>query len=441
MLLRGLARKSELQSSDRASFRMKLIELSPLELDPRHSVRREMPRPPDLRAADYEEKFDDLTIFYDCFRSADGADWVFVGPPLFNLQPVVASVLKRLVHPAPSIDEDLSSLTRGDNRLNLSLLWLRTSASNIDLSGAVFRQRRLSVQPNHADLFHGRRVLLTQSKNNELAWIHDWAYFFARHHGCNAVLVYDNASTKYDTLAVHDAIASVPGIEVAVVVHWPFKYGPTGSERDLGLQGIPWDSNFLQLGMLEHARHRFLSSAEAVANADIDELVLTSDKNSVFDLAGRSKSGYLQYRGFWIESATNSVKKGVRRHVDFYYRSKAPSDSLLWKWTVAPDRCGPQARWLPHEIVGMKPDTVSRLVSYRHFRAISTGWKYSRGATQCPNKLEHFKDDELVVWMQIFNQSERISASLARAIARYGRRIGTITRRLFLSMCRAGPTA
>ena len=162
--------------------------------------------------------------------------------------------------------------------------------------------------------------MLTLSKNNELYWIGDWVRFFARRHGCDAVLFYDNSSTKYDLSEVYETIASIPRIEVVVVVNWPYKYGPQGTERDIGPQKLPWDSAYSQPGVLEHARHRFLDRAQAVVNADVDELVLTKDKVSLFELVSHSDTGYLRYPGYWIESATKSTQRHPR-HFDFCYRS------------------------------------------------------------------------------------------------------------------------
>ena len=122
----------------------------------------------------------------------------------------------------------------------------------------MFRQAEIAVRQNHCDLFRDRKVLLTLSKNNELYWIGDWVRFFARRHGCDAVLFYDNSSTKYDVSEVYETIASIPRIEVVVVVNWPYKYGPQGTDRDVGPQKSPWDLAYSQPGVLEHARHRFL---------------------------------------------------------------------------------------------------------------------------------------------------------------------------------------
>ena len=53
----------------------------------------------------------------------------------------------------------------------------------------------------------------------------------------------------------------------------------------------------------------FLASRRTVVNADVDELVVTKDKVSIFELVSRSETGYLKYPGYWIESATKSVGK------------------------------------------------------------------------------------------------------------------------------------
>jgi hypothetical protein len=50
---------------------MHRIGLSAVTLDPSSGLRRAPPRPLHLRQPDYAEKFDALTVFYDCFRAAD----------------------------------------------------------------------------------------------------------------------------------------------------------------------------------------------------------------------------------------------------------------------------------------------------------------------------------------------------------------------------------
>jgi hypothetical protein len=374
---------------------MDKITLSPLELESNSPIRRTMPRPPHLRQPDYEDKYDFLTIFYDCFASVDATWSVFLGPPLLNLEPIVLPALPVAFGCCSPADVSLRHLAA------CTQLWLRTIENQVVLQPGVYQQVQINIQHNQSVLFRGRKVLLTKSKDNDLHWIHDWVHFFARMHSSDAVLFYDNASTRYDISDIHEAISSVPGIEVAVVIRWPYKFGPVGSESSHGPQGLPWDSTYSQFGILEHARHRFLALADAVVNADVDELILTKNNASVFELVARSHSGYLEYPGYWIESATESAGD-KRHHFDFLYRSAAPMEMSDAKWTVAPRRCSLDSQWWVHQVSAMQSDALSSEVSFRHFRAISTNWKYPRDKIERPNEQDYVRDDELVYWMQRF---------------------------------------
>ena len=97
---------------------MKSINLSPLELHPGSPIRRTMPRPPHLRQPDYEQKFDFTTVFYDCFRSADGNWCVLLGPPLINLKSVVIPALPNIFRCQSSSDVRLISHIPGKSREN-----------------------------------------------------------------------------------------------------------------------------------------------------------------------------------------------------------------------------------------------------------------------------------------------------------------------------------
>ena len=51
---------------------MMQIELSRLDLDETKGLRRHIPRPTEHRQPGYDEQFDALNVFYDCFASLDG---------------------------------------------------------------------------------------------------------------------------------------------------------------------------------------------------------------------------------------------------------------------------------------------------------------------------------------------------------------------------------
>ena len=262
---------------------MKNISLTHLELHPGNPIRRTMPRLPHLRQPDYEQKFDFKTVFYDCFRSVDASWCVLLGPPLINLEPVVIPDLPNLLHCQSSLDVRLISHIAWKVSTRILLLSYGSERRKVALTFpmTLFRQSEIIVQPNHCDIFPNRKVLLTLSKNNELSWIGDWVHFFARRHGCDAVLFYDNASTKYEIVRIYETISSIPGIEVVVVVNWPYMYGPQGSDRDAGATKIALGLKLFADQVFWSMRDTdFLALREAVVNADVDELVITTDKVS-----------------------------------------------------------------------------------------------------------------------------------------------------------------
>lgn len=364
------------------------IELSRLDLDLSRSLRRKPPRPRKYRQAGYHEQFDFSAVLYDCFLAPDGETVVCLGPPLFNLKRKVLRPIERAFNIPFFSRRDLRHLD------HVMQLRLRTDMRAVAVRSSRFQQETIKVQPNYCELFRSRRVLITISKDNELTWIRDWVQFHASSHGCDAVLMYDNGSTKYDTDRLHKTISSVPGIAVVVVVTWPFLYGPGGAPSGR------WDSDFAQYGMLEHGRLRFLAFAEGVINADVDELVMTRNSRSVFDLAKNSRTGYLQYTGTNIENVSHLDLADTCRHAHFCYRN-APPRPTTRKWTVVPSRCPETSQWRVHDVVGMHPDPIaSAQVQHRHFMGITTGWKRPVAMPPPRPSRAHAVDEDAVRLMQ-----------------------------------------
>ena len=208
-------------------------------------------------------------------------------------------------------------------------------------------------------------------------------------HGADAVLIYDNGSSAYDSATLSAALRSVPGIRCSVVMEWPFKYGPQGANS-----WDHWESDFCQLGAWEHARWRFLQNARSAMNSDIDELVLSKSGQSVFEAAEQSWTGLVRYRGRWIigidDGIRSSVSKPPHRHTDFsilmppkYEFSRLvlrrDANECLPKWTVVPARCPTHAQWHVHSIFAWWASYFcTKDFSFRHFREIGSNWKYQR---------------------------------------------------------------
>lgn len=366
--------------------------LTSVQLDPAGPLRRESPRPADLRDALYADRFDWHTLFYDCYRAGP---WIVLqGPPWFNLlAPLLASTplaapWRRWLRQARVVDRH----KRGE-------LWLRSDAARLVLDGPIGRHD-LAIGPDLAPLLAGRRVIHTLSKDNDPCWIADWVQFYAREHGADGVLIHDNGSRDY-AAAELQAQLRARFADIAIhVVDWPFLYGPQG-----GLAGAvngreaPWDSDFCQTGSLQHARHRWLRAARSVLNVDIDELVIGPAGTTIFAETERSPGGFVKFAGHWISGATrDAADDSFARHGRFVLRDRRETRVCPPKWCVVPARHDPwRTSWSVHNLFGSPHNAqVDGRFVYRHMTAISTSWKEDRRVVAGADAAALHPDTELI---------------------------------------------
>jgi hypothetical protein len=329
-------------------------------LDARNGIRREPVRPPAFRINGFDEQFDAETLFYDAFFAPTGTDVVIVGPPLLNLRPLLDGMH---VVAWPSGASCGFRIKEMDRHAQIRVAVPR-GTDRLEVSGGV-GEFVIVPRDNLCSQFAGRRVLFTLSKNNRLEWIGDWVRYHRDIHGADAVLIYDNASTRYAPAELATAIAAVPGIEAACVVAWPFKYGPQGLDARRF-----WDSDFCQSGVFEHARWCFLAAARSAMNADVDELVVSRDGRSVFEAAEHAPFGVVRYRGTWVPGIEGMTRTATDqrplRYRDFAHVLQ-PRRVSRWnivsgyedrcppKWAVVPRRCPDHAQWSVHSLKNWIP--------------------------------------------------------------------------------------
>lgn len=364
-----------------------MFRSSPLLLPSESALTRAITRPRQFRQPGFEQEFDAATLFYDVISldDDDGDTLVFIGPPLRNLLPLVT---------AGTIDgKDLGIwITRYYSRDRCCDVWIRTrhgETAQVELATGSY-----TIAPVDArnDIYAGKRVLYTLSKDNEINWLVDWARFHAVNHGADAVLLYDNASTLYTGAELEHALAAALPNLVVHVVDWPFPYGPAGWSATSG-----WDSDFCQAGAFHDARLRFLRSAASVLNCDVDELVVSRHGDSIFDAAERSTSGYIAFHGRWISNACREhPSEAPIRHGRFRYFEPGESKVCPTKWCVVPSRCCLEVQWRTHDVKGRScaPEDAAAFV-YRHFRGVSTNWKYQRYQPTHADASLHPFDHEL----------------------------------------------
>jgi hypothetical protein len=230
---------------------MKPVSLSSCCIAQEAGILRELPGQRALGQPSYDRDFDFDTLFYDVVRVERSI--LFIGPPLLNLEAhlrKVGWILENL-----KADATRNAIM---NRKRVSEIWIDSPQNFIELKTAL-GSFALVVQENLSFLFQGRRVLMTMSKNNPIAWIIDWIDFHINLHGADAVLIYDNQSDTYSAWELEQQLRSAfPGTPV-LVMNWPFKYGPQKGGQPLAR----WDSDFCQPGMLQHARFRMLQLARS----------------------------------------------------------------------------------------------------------------------------------------------------------------------------------
>ena len=350
-----------------------MFHCTSLCLPPEAAIKRESIRPVEFRQPGFDEAFDASTLFYDLIlsRNKHGNNLILIGPPFLNLFP---SFYGGRIAGKP-IASTISNYYFRDGCCDVWIPNWDNDAVHLEFD---FGSYRLTPQRPATHLYQQRRVLFTLSRDNELSWIVDWVQFHARNHGANAVLLYDNASTRYSGEDLERSLREAfPSFEINVV-HWPYKYGPQG------FNGGWWDSTFCQAGAFQDARFRFLDSASSVLNCDIDELVVAEKGESIFDITEKSRNGCTMFSGKWISNATFGTQPAFNspsdlRHRCFRYLARTQPGPCPNKWCVVPRRCKLEDHWDQHTVSGRDlASSYSDSFSYRHFQSISTNWKYQR---------------------------------------------------------------
>lgn len=277
----------------------------------------------------------------------------------------------------------------------------------------------LPINPDGNDIFAGKRVVFTLSKNNSLEWIRDWIVYYAVNHGVNGVLIYDNNSDAYSIDDMTHVLSDIQGVEI-VIVPWPFKYGH--GRRATGQQITRFA--FCQRGAWENAHFRFLSKAAWVIDPDIDELLVIKDSTIDHQLALHPKSIGLSFNTRLILPVTWNTNTQVTSFPDYLY-SDTRHASGNPKWILVPGRFAnkrkwlrafvPEAVWEQHKVKGLKEIHGSDTQYFAHFRAINTGWKHKerREHSMSYDPSKHLLDEALIEHL-LKAFPERMNASLSQ---------------------------
>lgn len=364
-----------------------LVKPSPIVLPRSFGLRREPPRRPEDMQDDYLDKFDFTTLYYDVFESKNSI--LGVGPPLRNLGNFINGSMVRIDEAEANVE--IVNLDRTQVT--------KFRADSVEGKVLSFEHEIGSISceigRNLEEIFQGRNVVMTKSKNNAISWIYDWARFYVANHKVTGVVLYDNNSTEYAAEDILEALRGVKGLQACAVVEWNYPWGSPGGVW-AGNKAIPWDSDYCQYGAMEHARNRLLRRAQTVINHDVDELLVSEDGRAAGDILKEMGVAGLEYSGRWIETIGSPVA-GEPRFIDFCYYDKNRS-ACTKKWVINPVLAEDAKQWKLHSVEGLRLSSTEGL-AHRHFMGISNNWKHNRTKPKDYDENRNIKDESLVIAM------------------------------------------
>ncbi|HTJ58092.1 MAG TPA: hypothetical protein VL418_11065 [Devosiaceae bacterium] len=347
---------------------------------PEDSALMRLPRGPGRpRQKDFVvDKFETRALVYDAFWHADGRRILLVGPPPINL----GRKIRKARYLALPSGAPLSRRYHVSASVMLTeLVGAPPETTHVEMLLADERFE-LAVQPNSSAALAGARVLFTMSKDNDLAWIREWAHYHAVVQRADTVLLFDNGSSRYAPAEIEATLHSVAGIRHAAVMSLPYRYGAT----DFAVLANPYYGLFLQIASMSIALRRYGARAYGLLNCDVDELAASPPDTTVFDLAHNSPHGLVVMRGQFMEAVLASPPNGkVPTHRDYLTRRRDPLTRLSRprKWALDPTRAWisglgvhPYMHWIQGRPWFRK--TQPEGMFHWHFRGINTNWKENR---------------------------------------------------------------
>jgi hypothetical protein len=363
------------------------------------TIKRNTPRPIELRVLGFNELYDWDTLWYDAVQ-INPTTILLIGPPLYDTKDYINRHCNFVYYPDAQRTkfEKLTHVFHEMDRVCITVINVNSFLQSIELVTDFSRIITIPVNPSQAD-FMGKKTIVTISKDHPVEWLQQWIDYHFVVHGIDGLLLYNNNSTIYSSTELEQRIAR-PDITIRVV-DWPYPFGVMGGgewqDGDQAGNYLPWDSDFAQYVMLEHAKYRYLHSAELVINADTDELLYTT-KMSLAEICNYSKTSsnsVWTYTGTWIEpvdSRNRTIAKSIdyqhRRFSNYWHTSNYEHRGIGQKWMLIPQR-NMNYQWLLHRTTG--PHMQTSEIGFGHYLAMNTSWSWERDSyNRSIQELEEF---------------------------------------------------
>lgn len=306
---------------------------------------------------------DYTTLAYEVFRSSNETV-TLICPRLLNLWPTLRNGLQK-----NGINGPLKLRRKMFTKWEQISLKIPAKENSLRFSNPDHKISNIPINPK-SNSFEGTNALLTVLKDENPDWIADWMNYHKEHHRANAVLIFNNNSSIYDSDQLAQILRRKCDFEEIVVIDAHFPYG-SGSAKF----GVKHEASWLQNSCLNIARLNYLRNARAVLSIDIDEFIKPLNRGTVFDEAVSSFGGLVSFRGQWAYPEIGDASCAQRDHI---YESKDPRDSTK-KWCAVPSRWLGGTEWKVHGHGGLHGRIVNRKdIGHWHFRAATTSWKWDR---------------------------------------------------------------
>jgi hypothetical protein len=318
----------------------------------------------------FNDNFDWDNAWYDAIQ-VNSSTILLIGPPLYNDKNWIKSNVIFQDDSGNSLPFQFGELDRVCYTAITTNKYL-SSISMISNGHSI----QIPINRNNGNM-NGKKVMFTLQKNNPIPWIQQWITYHTKVHGVDGFLIYDNGSTDY---TLEELERNLQGLSTYIkIVSWPYPYGPQGSDN------APWDSDYGQYVMFEHAKWRYLTNALLVLNNDIDEFIVTNgiDLNSIMTHLQNNQIQCLRYKGIWIEpydivkNQSADVEPFNSRDIRNYYCTDPNNHrGIGYKWMLTPSNQSISYQWLVHHVNGQMME--SDQLFYGHYLALNTNWSWRR---------------------------------------------------------------
>ena len=352
----------------------------PLTKFPDHWGFKRVPRrSKDLWVFNFEQNYDWDNLWYDAIQINE-TTIILIGPPLYE----TSQFLKERCYFSNWTNRPLKFEIYEMDRVCITVITVDKWISSITLVDGSHRHNILVERPSTE--FQGKKTIVTISKNHPIPWLQQWIDYHKVVHNLDGLLIYNNQSTIYDSKELQETIQR-PDMHIRVVdYNVPFGCMGGGDWEWEGKKGtsLPWDSDFSQYVMLEHAKWKFLYCSKLVINADTDELLILR-KNSLDEIANfcqTAETSVWLYKGIWIEPIDSisgieayDIPFENRRFSNYWHTADSNQRGIGIKWMLNPQK-NINYQWHLHKTTG--PHAMTDDISFGHYLGMNTSWSWQR---------------------------------------------------------------